>query len=446
MALGLVIVGVAACSDSDDDTASTQAAATDPAPATTGVTASEPTSAPAPTEPGATPTDPAPTNPATTTAATAPVDEGACSTTETGPIKVGNVGSYSGSSAATAGPVAEGVRMWADAVNAAGGICGRQVEVVVVDDGGDTARYATGIRDLVDNEDVVAFLAPAAVQTFAGGIEYHNESGVPVIGADGTMREMFASPVIAPIVAFSTDVVSNTIAGPIEVTGATKFGYVFCQEAQVCQDADELFTGGAVEAGGGELAYRAQISLAQVDFTAECQSAREAGVEMFTVLADPGTIGRVALACSRQDFEPAWSLPAGVVSAELMSQPGLSEAVITSGLFPIEGASSPAIDEFHAAAAESGNAIATGLANGWVSGKLFELVATRAAQATGTIDSASLVEALHTVAGETLGGLTTALTFTEAGAQHAPCGFLMQGDGAGGLMAPIGPDPICIGE
>ncbi len=81
---------------------------------------------------------------------------------------------------------------------------------------------------------------------------------------------------------------------------------------------------------------------------------------------------------------------------------------------------------------------------GWASAKLFELVATSAANATGKIEPETLVEALHTVKNETLGGLTTAMTFGPSGATPRPCYFVMEGDGTGsGYSLPFGSTERC---
>ncbi|HEV7861464.1 MAG TPA: hypothetical protein VGR20_02150, partial [Acidimicrobiia bacterium] len=50
---------------------------------------------------------------------------GACTTTESGPIVVGNVGNYSGAGGSSQAGFPIAVQMWAASVNRRGGICGR---------------------------------------------------------------------------------------------------------------------------------------------------------------------------------------------------------------------------------------------------------------------------------------------------------------------------------
>ena len=139
-ALALV---VAACGDDDDDdaedtaTATTEAAtATTAAPVTTEA-ATEETSAPATEETSA----PATEAPETTEAATAvapediATDVGVDATT----IKVGMLADLSGAFAPLVTEIVEAQRVYWDKVNADGGIAGRQIELVIEDNGYDVA-------------------------------------------------------------------------------------------------------------------------------------------------------------------------------------------------------------------------------------------------------------------------------------------------------------------
>ncbi|MDQ1492197.1 MAG: branched-chain amino acid transport system substrate-binding protein, partial [Actinomycetota bacterium] len=71
---------------------------------------------------------------------------GACTTSESGPIVVGNVGNYSGAGGSSQAGFPVAVQMWAASVNRRGGICGRPVQVIVSDDGSDPARYGAAVR------------------------------------------------------------------------------------------------------------------------------------------------------------------------------------------------------------------------------------------------------------------------------------------------------------
>ena len=68
----------------------------------------------------------------------------------TGSIKVGVLAPLTGSVAEYGVAVANGIRMYVEELNAAGGINGKQVELVEYDEEGDSAKAVTGYNSLVD--------------------------------------------------------------------------------------------------------------------------------------------------------------------------------------------------------------------------------------------------------------------------------------------------------
>ena len=369
-----------------------------------------------------------------------------CTTSENGPILIGNVGNYSGAGGSAFSQMPRGVQLWAATVNRRGGLCGREVKVVVQDDGGDPARYASLVRDLVENRHVVSFVGNGAALSAQGGLDYHRRSGVPVIGTDCTSAFWYDSPVLFSPCATPYQQASNLVANGVALSGKTKFGYVYCTEAQACLDADRNFQNGAASEAGAQLVYRHSISITQVDFTAECQAARDAGAELFFVAADPATLQRFAQSCARQNFLPQYASSSVTWNPDALSVHGLENVALHMPTMPFTGGSGGAIDDYNHAiqAFAPGTKPGPGLALGWVAGKLFDLAATGAARTTTSITPQGLIAALHAVHDETLGGLTVPLNFATDGAHNANCYFSMQGDGTGkGYRLPKGPAAIC---
>jgi branched-chain amino acid transport system substrate-binding protein len=336
--------------------------------------------------------------------------------------------------------------MWAASVNRRGGICGRPVQVIVSDDGSDPARYGAAVRDLVENRKVVAFVGNGAVLSVQGGIEYHKSSGVPVIGNDCTSEIWYDSPILVPTCAEPKVQGRGTIRNGVELAGTTKFGYLWCREAKACRDVHSGIEGGGAAASGVQVLYQKDVSITQVDFTAECQGAQAAGVELFWVAADPATVSRVARSCARQGFRPKWIAGSVSFGPESIAEKGLEDVIVMNPVFPFAGASSPAIDEYeqarqtYAPQAHPGPALSIG----WTAGKLFERLAIQAAHDRGAITPASLVSVFSAIEGETLGGLMPGFRMTPQGARHQPCYFVLRGDGTGrGFVTPRGAAAIC---
>jgi branched-chain amino acid transport system substrate-binding protein len=363
---------------------------------------------------------------------------------QTGPIVVGSVGDYSGPAGAAQAGIPRGVQVWAAAVNSQGGLFGRQVQVIVVDDGGDPARYASAVRDLVENRGAVAFVGNGASLAMKGGTSYLESKKVPVFGSDCSVPEWFQGAVYFPQCASFTSQVTNVMAAGRRISGKTKFGFLVCSEANACTSQKPILLNNAKTAGV-DLVYSADVSLTQVDFTAECRNAQRAGVELFYIAADPNTLSRVARSCSRQGFNPQYTQASVSVGANTKDLDGVGDLIVEMPVFPFAGGKGGVIDEYTKAFAQfSGSALGPADAYGWAAGKLFEKVATDTARAEQKLTSQGLITAAGKVKNETLGGLVPPLTFTSGKATPADCYFAVQARN-GQWTTPLGNIAQCTG-
>jgi len=343
------------------------------------------------------------------------------------PVVIGSVGTLSGpvGAAMQGGPLA--VRVWARARNAAGGLGGRPVEVIVADDGGDPFRYQAILRELVEHHGVVAFVSNMAAFTLASGAAYLEAKRVPVIGGDLTSAMWHSSPMFFPQAGGEQALVWGMVANAA-ATGRHRFGSLACQESTGCTNAERYwFDEGWVAQAGMEPAYRARISIAQPDYTAECLTAQRAGVEALAVVADGATARRVATSCARQGYHPLFSIAGPAVDERLAGAGNdvLDGAVGAVATFPYVLAGTPATDEFHAALARfgTGEPLSAATAQGWVSAKLFE----RAAAGDGPVTPERILAGLWSLRGENLGGLTAPRTFVREGKNpDLACFFVMK--------------------
>lgn len=175
-------------------------------------------------EPAAEPAD----NGAATEPAAEPAAEGA--------IKVGLLAPLTGSVAEYGVAVANGVKMYVEELNAAGGVNGKQVELVEYDEEGDSAKAVTGYNSLVD-QGVTAIVGDVTTApTVAVVVESQNDN-MPMITAsataeavtvaeDGTVYEnMFRSCFIDPfqggkMASFASEKLSAKTAAVLFNTGS----------------------------------------------------------------------------------------------------------------------------------------------------------------------------------------------------------------------------------
>jgi branched-chain amino acid transport system substrate-binding protein len=362
---------------------------------------------------------------------------------ETGPIVIGSVGDYSGPAGGAQKGIPVGVQVWAASVNAKGGLFGRPVQVIVVDDGGDPARYASAVRDLVENRHAVAFVGNGASLAMKGGRSYLESNGIPVIGSDCSVDDWFASAAYFPQCPTFADAVPAIMKAGARVTGKKRFGFVACTEASACTGQKPRLINGA-KGAGVEIVYQADISLTQVDFTAECRNAQAARVEMLYVAAGPDALLRMARSCSRQGFRPTYVQASISVDGTSKDIDGIDQLVVSLPIFPFQGGTGPGVDAFAAAYKAYAPNVVIGPADsfGWAAAKLFELIATNAARATKSVTSKTLTAAGRKLSGETLGGLTVPLTFTSGKATPANCYFAVVATGRK-WSTPLGSGAIC---
>lgn len=96
-------------------------------------------------------------------------------------IVLGNITAESGVLGDAFAPAARGMRAWAAAVNAKGGINGRQIVLKTCDDGEVRNKTLECAKRLVEQDKVFAIVG-ANTRAMGGAAQYLNDKGVPVIG------------------------------------------------------------------------------------------------------------------------------------------------------------------------------------------------------------------------------------------------------------------------
>lgn len=361
-----------------------------------------------------------------------------------GPIILGNVGTYSGPVGVAYQTTPIALKAWAAATNAKGGLNGREVKVIVFDDGGDSSKARSQVQSLVEQHKAVAMVASqTTAQNVKAWLPYVEQKQFPVIGGGGCKSTDHSSPMMFPQCSTLADAAFGVVKIGAEHGKGKKFGALLCTESDDCAFVDDVwFAKGQAKRAGLDPVYRAKVSIAQPDFTAECIQARNAGVELLSVIGDANTVGRVASSCRRQNFNPQFLQPDVTIDAALPSKPGLGDVIGASRVFPFTGLSTPAAKEFTAAWNKHSGGIAPdgSAAMGWAASKMFEKAATGAGN---NINPATLIEQLRTIRNERYGGLTVPLTFTAQGPRPASCMYRLQGSG-GKWTAPQGDKPICF--
>jgi branched-chain amino acid transport system substrate-binding protein len=355
---------------------------------------------------------------------------------------LGNVGTYTGPVGASSGAVPTMILVWAQWVNAHGGIAGHRVQIFTADDGGDPARNRAEVQDMVESKHVIAFIANEVPLTIEASRPYLEQKHIPVIGGDMANTAWTSSPVIFPVGTTFLPQLDATLKAAHEAN-ATKLAVVYCVEAPTCDLINKHINEAAAKYGE-QIVYTSRISLTQPDFTAQCLGAQQSGAQALWLGTDASSAPRLATSCARQNYHPLYLSSMVANTSSEAQAPALDGMVAASPDFPwMVAGGSPEIDAYHEAIRqyaptfeESGAA-----ADAWVAGELLKKVAANIGP-TPTTDA--IFHGLWAIRNDTVGGLAPPLTY--AAQQASPeitCYFITKVSG-GKWTAPNGARYQCL--
>jgi branched-chain amino acid transport system substrate-binding protein len=204
------------------------------------------------------------------------------------------------------GPAPPALRAWSAYINSRGGINGHPVRVILGDDNADPARTLAIVRQMVEQDHVIAFLNDYSF-TLSAVVKYLEEKQIPDIGSiGGDAAGDHASMVFHPLVGPDRGQAWGFLLTVASQTDKKKLGILYCREAATCAAQMASFKK-LLPWNGMEDAYEAQVSLAQPDYTAEMIQAQRAGAEVILLLIDSASAARVAQSAHRQGYNPIFA-------------------------------------------------------------------------------------------------------------------------------------------
>src|ERR1700744_6136650 len=106
------------------------------------------------------------------------------------PIVVGEFGSMKGGQATFGVSTDDGVRLAVKERNAAGGVLGRQIQLVTLDDQGKQGEAVTAVTKLIAEDHSVAILGEVASSLSIAGAKVAQDQGVPMISPSSTNEKV----------------------------------------------------------------------------------------------------------------------------------------------------------------------------------------------------------------------------------------------------------------
>ncbi len=366
------------------------------------------------------------------------------------PVALGQVGTFSGLAGAVSASARTTAAIWAQDVNARGGLACHPVTVFARDDGGDPAKAAALVRELHAQSKVVALINSVVVFSVAGFRTAVEDLQLPAVGGELLAPDWNESAYMFPQGAGFFDQIVGFLKQGVEM-GKKKIATLYCVEVTACSEGIAYGRSEGVKKAGGELVYDSAISLTQTDFTAQCQNAKNAGADQLVLGMDGSAMTRVARSCAAIGYKPLFSGIGGTISSAQAADPTLRSfgLAVASGVAPWTETDTPGLKAYRDALRRYAPSLPPDgpSIQAWTSGKLLEkAVAGLGAKArSGPLTTALILDALGTVKNEDLEGLTAGVTFTpnQKHAVSSGCIYyeLLTPDG---WTAPKGSRKVCV--
>lgn len=367
------------------------------------------------------------------------------------PIVIGSVGTYTeGNPGQFSDPGEPAIEAWASWVNTHGGINGHPVKLIVEDNKGDQAQAVSQVKQLVQQDHVVAFVSNQDGSLNAGYASYLDQQKIPVLGGSVYTLEPWASdPMFYPEGLTAIQDMSS-LAASAKQLGITTVGSLACSEAAQCAEANTLakdvFSGAGIADTYGGL-----VSSTATDYTASCIAAEQKGVKGLILLVPTASEGQVIAGdCQRQNYSPSYIIPGEAIGAGYLQSATFNNAFTSAPTLPWFS-TAPAMADFDAAMKQyapslnlNSSSVSEPLTatDAWVSGLMFQ-EAVKLSGATGIPTSADILAGLAKFKNETLGGMAAGLTFTNPKNKTESCYFTVQIKSQK-FTLPNGATPSCV--
>jgi len=213
---------------------------------------------------------------------------------ETGPIRVGVYMDLSGQTSSFGQSSVNGIRMAADELNKAGGVNGRQIELVVEDDQGRPEQAATVVTKLINQDRVHAVLGEVASSNSLAAAPIAQQAKIPMITPSSTnpkvtqvgdyiFRVCFIDP-------FQGEVMAKFAANSLKA-----------DTAAILLDVNSDYSRGLAQffetsfsALGGQIIQKQSYTQTDRDFSGQLTAIRSANPDVIYVPGYYGQVGVIA--------------------------------------------------------------------------------------------------------------------------------------------------------
>ena len=196
-----------------------------------------------------------------------------------GTLTIGLIGPMTGSLATYGTAMQQGLELAVEEINAAGGILGMEVEVVVADDRGDASECLLAFNTLVSQG--IGIIIGAATSGCTSAItQAANEEGVVLITPSATADSITTEDDYVFRACFRDSLQGDIAAAFVEQQGYTKVGTIACSADTYSQGLVDAFKVACESRGIEVVATESTASMSAQDFTNQFATMASAGAEL----------------------------------------------------------------------------------------------------------------------------------------------------------------------
>lgn len=345
-------------------------------------------------------------------------------------IKLGWMGDLTGPGAPVGVPDLRGLQAFADHVNSQGGILGRKLKVMELDDKFMADNGTVNFRRLVNDDQVLAIANMGGSQITTPLGPTVNATQIPVVFPYQTVDAQLDVPYFFNLTSHYADQADVIVAHGAQVVGGADKLKIFVARLSVPSGEEfDRYVQEAVKVQGGEYLGSLTIDATQSEYTptvVQLIKAKEAGANYIALHAP----ARSALGLFNTMSKLGLDMPIGGIQA--LATPDvfrrgpaeiIDEFVAVQSVLP-PGSGVPGGEEIRSYIQEhpnySDDAMEPYFSQGWITGKFFKAAVEAAAKAGGgEVTRQALFEAMKTTFDT--GGLSCALDFTAGPKNYTPC-------------------------
>lgn len=213
-------------------------------------------------------------------------------------IKLASTVAESGIGQSFLGDVRYGMTAVVNQTNAAGGICGRKLDLTLVDDGWSPTLGESDIRSFIADGVFALPVVPSSEGlNQASRSQDIDNATIPVIGTDGMLYSQYADPWIWPV-ATSTISTAHIAVKSAYDSGARTFGIVYDTSYKFGSEGEKAFKGAISRLSGARLLADVGVEAGDSDYSTPGKDLNDgcgkrsdgsSGCDMIFVLLEPST-------------------------------------------------------------------------------------------------------------------------------------------------------------